>query len=138
MIEVALEMICGIGAMHYHRTAMPPADLRHNECCLSHACQAHLCQIVEVVVIDHQEPWTVVAEMLLELALRARKHGIEQCNGIPCLAHDGSSIQSSKRRIGHHRLLLLRIIRQEIAVSQQNISHGRYHIGAGFPARREG
>ncbi len=126
---ILLDMIDRVRSVNNHRAAAFTGHGGHPLCRLTHPGEAHLRQIVEVVIVDHQHARLMERQRRAKILLGAGKHAVEETDGEPALAGDCGRVQRPEGRIRHHCLPFLRIKPQEVGVGEEHINHGRFPGG---------
>ena len=124
-------MIGGVRAGDDGGDAALARRVDHRERGLPHAQQAHLAQVVEVVLVDHREARTMTVEGVGPLGFGRRQHRVEQRHPIAAVAHAGRGVQRAERRVRLPRLPELGIEPEEVRLAEKNVDRRLRRVCAG-------
>jgi hypothetical protein len=124
--EVCSGVVGRVGAVHGHAAPARPGGGGHRESRLAAARRAHLRQEVEVVLENADDPRARGVERPHELALAFGKHRVEEHDVETARPEDGRREERRERRIGLHLSQLLRVVREEVGVGEEDLRPGRH------------
>ena len=135
IVQIGLDLIGGIGSVDKNGDANFCGLLAHFETDLAHAREAHLRKKIETVFAHDDDARLVLSKRALKSFIGIVDHGVEDRHGESGLAHQGRSIDRSKRRIGLLPLCLLAVVVQVIRMCEQHFDwggdvHRHFHVRA--------
>ena len=121
--EKGIRVVGSVGARDDHARAAGACFSDHLAGRFAHAAQAHLGQVVEVVLVDDHHVRSCGLQRRLIVLDTVGKHRVEQCDLVPHLPQECSNLDGGQRRIGLAALPLFRVVTQEIGVADLNLKH---------------
>src|SRR5207249_6952029 len=93
MSEVFLKVICRIGAMHNDDATFTLHHLSHSECRFTHSSETHFGEIVEIIIVDDDNPGCVLSDVRKDFIFTQGEHAVEERHRVSRLSHNACRVR---------------------------------------------